>query len=378
MPLSPPQKAAVALRLVAARYLDPRCDYDDGERAGDFRAGACKTLRSHAQDAKVRISADAEIPGYIRAAIVKLDEYVKGRDDLVASRAVLEKYEHTLDGRDGDGTVWGKGIDVDQCRSGILELAHLIEAVVRQRIEHAGVVLDGLQSITFTSTLAANQTILEPFKVKGATDIRSMPRIVDVVIADGDLDGEDIIDITYVIFHELVCHAFQTCLTGAVPTNAHEKCTWSEGWMDAIAFDIASSWVASGQADWVPLKGEDALGALRIYHDYRYSGKNGLHRSDFVRRRNARNSFRVLSEILTDCGLAGSMEDARGLIAMFSWKLQTHAGVQPGELKDIASRIARIIESPLRIDDHFAVARHCVNFAATADLNQLRVGIPQA
>jgi hypothetical protein len=47
----------------------------------------------------------------------------------------------------------------------------------------------------------------------------------------------------YLLLHEILCHAFQSLDKPEVRRNAPASDAWSEGWMDALAFQLALEWL---------------------------------------------------------------------------------------------------------------------------------------
>jgi hypothetical protein len=50
--------------------------------------------------------------------------------------------------------------------------------------------------------------------------------------------------LTYILLHEILCHAFQSLDNPPLRENADPNDIWSEGWMDALAHVLALEWLA--------------------------------------------------------------------------------------------------------------------------------------
>lgn len=377
MPLNSHQKAAVALRLAAARCLDPSCTGIDEDEESSIREGAFCLLKSHAEAAAQRIKKDGDIPDFIREGIANLTEFAGTACDISGSVEILTCYVSELPGQTGDGVVWGQGVETKHCRAGLLELAHHIEANVRDRIEHLGIRLNQRPTIEFRTLLAIVDASIPGSRAAGATDVTRSPRLVNVTIADDELGAADILNMAYVIYHELVCHAFRAALASGRIDNAQDKCVWSHGWMDTVAFDLAVDWVAMGPPSWLPLRDEDGVARLRACHDSHFISVPGLRRSDVTRRQAARNAYRKLATAITSFGLADSEVTARQLAQQFSWALHTHQAIDDTMRRDIAQRIAKVVANAARLHDQLAAVKACLRFSVHRDVNQLDQEIPE-
>ncbi|MBD9372025.1 hypothetical protein IB238_05160 [Rhizobium sp. ARZ01] len=377
MPLNSHQKAAVALRLAAARCLDPLCTEIDEEEESGIREGAFCLLKSHAEAAVVRIKDDGDIPDFIREGITSLTEFAGTACDISGSVEILSCYVSELPGQTGDGVVWGAGVETKHCRAGLLELAHHIEAKVRDHIESLGIQLNKRPTIEFRTLLAIADASIPGSRVVGATDVTSSPRLIDVAIADDDLCAADILNMAYVIYHELVCHAFRAALASGRVDNTQDKCIWSHGWMDTVAFDLAVDWVAMGPPNWLPLRDEDGIARLRACHDGHFISVPGLRRSDMTRRQGARNAYRKLATAIASFGLAYSEVTARQLAQQFSWALHIHQAIDDTMRQDIARRIAKAVTNAARVHDQLATVKACLRFSVHRDIKQLDQEIPE-
>ena len=76
----------------------------------------------------------------------------------------------------------------------------------------------------------------------------------------------------YLLLHEILCHAFQSLDNPPSRPNAEPSDAWSEGWMDALAYELAKEWLK--KHDKLPFmtrdEYRDAKKAIRELHDARY------------------------------------------------------------------------------------------------------------
>jgi len=297
---------------------------------------------------------------------------------LAVGVAALAEYVDGLLGVCGDGRVAGQGIGIDQCRSGLLELARLLELETRNNISAAGIALSERSEINFSTNMAANPAMLSPMRVNGVADISQEPRLIDITLCDDALSAEDVVIFGYVILHELVCHGFQACLSTVGAENAPPKCCWSEGWMDALAFDLAVRWIWNGPREWVPLQGERAIAAVRTAHDARYSAGSRLAASDRLRRNYVRDAYRLLGFKMVTFGYATSSDEAAQFVHRFSWALQTHKAFDSKTVRKLALRLSAVLSSNKRAEEHPSVVLGCLEFIRHRDILRLDTIIPSA
>ncbi len=203
-------------------------------------------------------------------------------------------------GVDRSGTGDGRAVAAvgyKPCSCGFLSLAAEIEGNARDILTSA--VASALPDcrIEYITAVSADARDLEPFRVNGLTDTSLAPRTVTLVVSPAGMRSRDLWHVAYTFCHELLCHAFQGAIVAAATANAHPSCHWSEGWMDTLVFDVVSAWIDDlcVLPDWLPLRGEDARGELRKFHEHRYVAPLGLAQDDVFRRRRARDAYRALA-----------------------------------------------------------------------------------
>jgi hypothetical protein len=195
---------------------------------------------------------------------------------------------------------------------------------------------------------------------------------VTMVLRAQPLTSRDLWHIAYTLHHELICHIFQGALAEKdkrLP-DAHPNCHWSEGWMDTLAFDLVAEWNDPPRS-WLPLTGEEALGALRRFHDHRYEAPPRLSPDDVKRRRLARAAYRQLPKTLLNYGLATSAEEARDIARRFSLMANTHREADCSRLKTLGTKLRMLLLSAARPEAGVAAAAACLKFTAQPDLAKL-------
>jgi hypothetical protein len=225
--------------------------------------------------------------------------------------------------------------------------------------------------IEYTTAVSVDGRELAPFRVDGMTDTGLEPRVVTIIVSPKDMRSRDLWHVAYTFGHELLCHAIQGAAVGPTSPNAHTSCHWSEGWMDTLAFDVVSEWVddLSVLRDWLPLRGEDARGELRKFHEHRYIAPLGLAKDDLLRRRRARDTYRALAKTLSDSHIATSVAEAQQMARQFSVAANLHADCH--RLKALASRLRIALLSPARPGDDVNAAAACLAFSLHHDLTIL-------
>jgi hypothetical protein len=79
--------------------------------------------------------------------------------------------------------------------------------------------------------------------------------------------------LTYILLHEILCHAFQSLDNPPLRENADSNDIWSEGWMDALAHVLALEWLATHPEKLLHTEGEIdfARSQTTQLHEARYS-----------------------------------------------------------------------------------------------------------
>lgn len=335
MPLTVGEVIKVGLRLRAARFIDlqylPQIpDASLEEAIGDIYdkvAVAANKCDADWPEAKALNHFDAlltNIPSVEHSAITQL-------------KTSLESLRGGLDG-DGDGVAHGR---TPTDPTGIIELAETIEDFARAAVGGVGLELVLGPQIMYSTGLAQKFEDVEPQPLSGQANIRSSPRKVVVVLPDHKLDARHLVQIAYVVFHELVCHAFQAWDVPN-PENPGQKCSWSEGWMDALAYEITEEWLVASSPYLIPLRGATAIDTARAVHARRYTGVQ-MPSSDVRRRREARDAYGRLGDAILNSGLASSIGEARAKVRRFSFKLNIHSHGTPKFYKQLINDLVELL-----------------------------------
>lgn len=337
------EKAALAIRIVVARYLD---DSDVGcvEQAG---ADAIEEARSALQHCGDRARKQATNLSRARNHLSKAAEELRSLNvSAVAkvSEAVDELFRIASSVCDdgGDGPVDG-GASSIFCTAGLLPLVALVEESVRAAY---GIAATGAGAVTYTTTLVpANKARgeLQSRVLSANTDIRAIPRQVDFLIRDSHLAATDLCELLYVCFHELTCHAFQA-LGFATSSNPNPACVWSEAWMDTLAYDLTKAFIER-HAQWSAWSGSTGFASAIVMvserHQSRYRAAPWMPGYVASLRRGAREAYRLLAKGLLQNGLAKSEEDAAGLVARFS--TLANASREHDELRGLGSILSALL-----------------------------------
>ncbi|MDL2403025.1 hypothetical protein [Rhizobium mayense] len=371
MPLDPGLKTATALWIAAARFADPdACDVED-DATFQAHEDVFAKLHAHAVSAKRTVKDNGDIAGRCKDALGDVVGIGFQHNSLQLLQRTLGGLAVSLVQGNGDGPACRNGVCSVACGSGVLEIAGLVEARIRETFSMGGAAFGDEPAIVYATTLTPLGQQFAPFKVTGSTDSNKVIRIVNLVLLEGQLSATDVVDLIYTLHHELICHAFQGYRSRRPTPNAPAQCHWSEGWMDTLAFDIAELWIDEGRSDWVPLKGERGKGQLRAFHEHRFGDQPFLLRSDRTRRRGAREAFRDLAAILAQTGMAASFEEADTLCRTFTWMVNTHPEAEWRRLKLLATRLQQNLLSKIRHEDAVAAAQACLSFLVDGDLAKL-------
>ena len=198
------------------------------------------------------------------------------------------------------------------CIREIVDLARNVEDMVRAIYEpFAKLPQERVRFITRRTHAAQSHGLFQQFHISGSTDVQIErdKAIVCLQFKDQHFDWPTLCQTLYVLAHEMVCHAFQAC--GANEReNADERCGWSEGWMDGLAWSFTEAWIEHGDAalpDWLRA-GDSALESCYAFHQGRYSlpQPGSLDPTSMNRRKNARAAFRTLRQALDGSAFATS------------------------------------------------------------------------
>jgi hypothetical protein len=385
MSLQPSGLTALTLRLCSSRYFDFECypfDDCDGEGNNILEAGR-GIVEGGAKRAKLSvnnwnesapflteqadymfslINKNKHINSYFIDIFDRADEFIRSAASKIATNAA--------DGNNFDGPAITSGSS-EPDRWGLLGLASIIEARVRGLYQaEGGVPVNIVINVNYVTTLTFDNRDFAPFGINGNAVIRRSPRVVYLTLEDREITARDLWHIAYTLYHELVCHIFQGARSSARLEDAHPTCHWSEGWMDTIAFDLVADWDDAPRA-WLPLRGENARGEIRRFHEERYVNPPLLKGNDRKRRQRARDAYRKLAEVLYCYRLCVSKAEAQGVVRRFSLLANAHPEADWKRLKTLATRLIGLLLTSARAAAPISAARACLAFTESHDLAKL-------
>jgi hypothetical protein len=383
MSLQPAERAALTLRLCAARYLDLDCCPPEDPAALNLISAAYGGLEGAATATKLFVTSGNDLAPYLLAQADRLTALPPGGAGVTAVSMVLEAagcLRAIAEDVRPDGSDDGPAIADEVCSCGVLNLAAEIETRVRRLLEFDTLLPFGLDPVIAYETAlntAESDPDFPPFCIDSWASIRRSPRTVTMVLRPKPINSRDLWHIAYALHHELICHAFQGAFaTGHLP-DAHPNCHWSEGWMDTLTFDLVREWEDAPKS-WLPLTGEAAIGELRRFHDHRYGAPARLSPDDVKRRRLARDAYRQLTKTLIAHKMAISEKEADDIVRRFSLAANAHRGASCDRLKMLATKLRILLLNVARPEAPVTAASACLAFAADRDLEKLEQAITAA
>jgi hypothetical protein len=221
---------------------------------------------------------------------------------------------------------------------------------------------------------------LFPFHVGATAAVDGVPTSVRLFVLKGHrVSGDDLWQLAYALHHELVCHAFQqAAANGAKPRkNAWAACHWAEGWMDAVAYQIAKNWARDDYKRCLGFGGSSAIKAMSAVHDARYPDPDNstyaqrlprqLSEDDAWLRFHAREAMHRLGKLLGP--VAGG--DASLYARWFSLRLNAHPDATLERLEAIRTRLSAALFNEVRPQRASHAASVCLDFLRTGDLQAL-------
>jgi len=150
-----------------------------------------------------------------------------------------------------------------------------------------------------------NKFFLPECHVNGSTAVAEEDylAVVCLYIRKNNLEWESLCQILYVLAHEYVVHAYQGVHGSKPRWAADERCAWSEGWMDEVAWQLTELWLTVAHVqwpDWVRRGRHAVREACFTIHDRRYQHNQygDLKAFDLRRRQNTRAAIGVMQEAL--------------------------------------------------------------------------------
>lgn len=186
---------------------------------------------------------------------------------------------------------------IDQVASLLFDLEQRSRAIY---VSHAKELATTAVKFTLVPVASgAEHGFIPEFHLDGATRATEGTSWVEIVLEDRALDLRTLRQLAYVCVHELICHAFQGIL-GQERRNVGASCSWSEGWMDAVAWLLLERWLNEARAlpAWLiraPTP-RSAIDDCRKVHDRRYAGRQGrvMDPENILRRQQARDACEAL------------------------------------------------------------------------------------
>lgn len=378
MSLRPAERAALSLWLCAARKLDPDCCSSDDQATRDLVDAALSCIHNGAKTAVVDVAADDDISPYllrIADALCSLGQNKPDRPiELAAAEALLRQMADFVGDFDGESSITGERV---RTACGILELAGIIEARIRSLIDPTNRLIREISSIRYVTAFSESPQEFAPFRMNGATNISLSPRVVTLVFKFEGITSLDLWHLAYTLHHELVCHTFQGAFGGNGLRNAHASSHWTEGWMDTVARDLVLDWLKHREApiDWLPLRGDAAEAAVWFFHNSRYEAPIGLKKDQILSRGRAREACRALSDILSACGMASSVDEAKELSRKFSLSVNSHAHADFKRLDSLGANLRVALLNRVREEIAVEAARSCLAFIGHEDLTKLEADV---
>jgi hypothetical protein len=395
MSLQPNEITALTLQLSSGRYFDYECcDFVDTV-GNKLLTGARGIVEGGAQMAQLAVNTWNDSATFLIERANQLSslkstsshayfsDMLDGAGTFIRSTAI-----NIGSGDNSDGPAMPLG-SYNSDRWGLLGLASIIEARVRGLyLAEGGVPVNVNIDIIYITSITDDNGDFAPFCISGSANNRRLPRVVNLILKEGTITSRDLWHIAYTLHHELVCHSFQGARSTARLENAHPTCHWSEGWMDTLAFDLVEDWTGA-PLSWLPLRGENARGEVRRFHEERYV--KSLKGDDRKRRQRARDAYRKLAEILLSNGLCTEAE-AQERVRRFSLIANAHPEAPHLEapnpaapdaprmtrLKALSTRLMGLLLTRVRLKAQLSAARACLAFTESQDFAMLEQEIQAA
>jgi hypothetical protein len=305
------QRKALAARIALAQHLDfavlPACT----KQAASAFEKLKRLVIDPANDIDTAEAENGRLDAFVSEIAQKAFQFaISGTDDasieLGRRKASLTRELLAIKCADCTGSAKVcSGISGDDdfvskkglCIEPIRQIEDLIEKQVAELYQSTGPTIR-IPTLVF-STVAMppgpGGGLLDNYHVAGETEVADDKGPVSVV--------------TLKLFHELVCHAFQGLLppprTASVKkterTSAEETCSWTEGWMDRVAVQLAYRWVRTSRSarPWFQYREADAREKIEDIHKARSEISASLKGMALTHRRAALHAFDQLQRGLS-------------------------------------------------------------------------------
>lgn len=262
------------------------------------------------------------------------DELRRRHDQLVAELRAVDCADCTRKRRGicrgerphDDATVHEGGSCIDEFKT----LAQFVEQRALELYRATGIPFPrpAIHLSTATGHAAVDTQLLGEFNISGWTQVHDgvggPVSEIGLAIKEEAFDWQTLGRVLYVLAHEFVCHGYQG-LRGGTRSNVDHACSWSEGWMDALAYALTSNWLnggGKGLPEWVKQDAATVMLLSTEVHKRRYKASTTLKRYQQQRRAIARIGFDRLRDALNGVGPSPGIGAER--IARFSALLNLH------------------------------------------------------
>jgi hypothetical protein len=167
--------------------------------------------------------------------------------------------------------------------------------------------------------------------------------IVGIEIRDRHFDFVTALGLYYTFLHELICHAFQGIAGTGKRMDADRFCPWSEGWMDALAVELAVAWLtepATDFPDWLTGPADRASSISRDINSARSRPGPMLDDYQCGLRGNAKEAFHHLHKRWATTGHL-----PRNRVTRFSIRLNA-VNMPPHERRKVGETLAYLLKTP--------------------------------
>jgi hypothetical protein len=180
----------------------------------------------------------------------------------------------------------------------------------------------------------AYASYLDDFQITGSSRSDEKSRQCTISIRSLPIDLAGLGQLSYVAWHEILCHIYQCSFSPAQFSNAEQDCHWTEAWMDKIAHSWCLTWSSEIFSPFLGNSGGVAIldaQASRL-HQRRYGGPEGKLAvpgisDDAIKFRNwAVEAQRKLCENLKKYGFAATEDQAAMMVRSFSVLVNVMAG----------------------------------------------------
>jgi hypothetical protein len=267
----------------------------------------------------------------------------------------------------GKPTVDDKNLsEQGDCIELIHDVLRFVNEQSRQVYGHAAVRIPTVTLSTHHTHDKADSELFKAFNVSGFCEVlndQAVTSVIGLVIKEGAFDWTALCALPYLLTHEVICHAYQD-LHHCERSSADEKCLWSEGWMDRLAYMLVHDWTkGNGKRQfpsWLLVDGINVTEQTNAIHHWRYQPRNSLRTSEAEQLNEARRTFDLLVQLWHPKRLLESRPLEQHAIAKFSTALNAcHVANQLRE--DIVIKLRGLLRTKnIKAETALQI---CANFA---------------